>query len=134
MAPGLHLLRETVIQSLRLAQRTPNSPKQVVLAGELLPSTGGVKVRVSIVFAVVSLLLFQAEPNFIVTQVTAKVPFMLDVVFESGSFYDREDVLVGEAYTEALRWHASRFSQRFENTFHLAEKGYIMFFACSSKK
>lgn len=44
IAPGLHLLRETVIQSLRLAQSKPNAPKHVVLAGELLPVTGGAKV------------------------------------------------------------------------------------------
>lgn len=45
MAPGLHLLRETVIQSLRLAQSKPTAPPHVVLAGELLPTTGGVKVH-----------------------------------------------------------------------------------------
>ncbi|XP_018320020.1 mannosyl-oligosaccharide glucosidase isoform X2 [Agrilus planipennis] len=108
VAPGLHLLKETVISSLRLAQENPNSPKKVVLAGELLSSAGGVK----------------PQPNFIATQITAKVPFALDVVFESGSFGTRQNTLVGDTYTDMLRWHTSRFAQRFDDTFHLKEKGY----------
>lgn len=41
IAPGLHLLKETIVSSLRLAQDTPTSPKSIVLGGELLPSSGG---------------------------------------------------------------------------------------------
>lgn len=37
IGPGLHLLKETVISSLRLAQDSPNSARKIVLAGELLP-------------------------------------------------------------------------------------------------
>lgn len=127
VAPGLHLLRETVIQSLRLAQSRPNAPKHVVLAGELLPITGGVKVKknFSIDLGSAKRKSFQAEPNFIATQITAKVPFSLDVVFESRSNTNREDTLIGQSYTEALQWHQSRFVQRFENTFHLSEKGCV---------
>lgn len=54
---------------------------------------------------------------------TAKVPFSLDVVFESSSNVERETTFMGNDYTKALEWHRARFSQRFENTFHLAEKG-----------
>lgn len=91
-----------------MAQETPKSPKSVVLAGELLPSSGNVK----------------QLPNFIATQITGKLPFAIDVVFESGSFIGRHDLLAGEVYTEALKWHQSRFNQRFEKTFQLQEKGY----------
>lgn len=108
VAPGLHLFKETVISSLRLAQDKPNSSKRVVLAGELLPTAGGAK----------------ALPNFIATQVTGKIPFALDIVYESGSFGTRENTLVGRVYSEALSWHQTRFGQRFEDTFHLKEKGY----------
>lgn len=51
------------------------------------------------------------------------MPFELDVVFESGSFSTRQETLVKDAYTEALKWHQTRFAQRFENTFHLKQKG-----------
>ncbi|KAF5275980.1 hypothetical protein FQA39_LY00776 [Lamprigera yunnana] len=108
VAPGLHLLKETVVSSLRLEQVRPNSPKRVVLAGELLLTTGGIK----------------ALPNFIVTQVTGKIPFTLDVAFESGSFGTRQNTLLGDVYTDALKWHQGRFLQRFEDTFHIKEKGY----------
>lgn len=44
VAPGLHLLKETVISSLRLASDRPGGRKHIVLAGELLPIVQGVKV------------------------------------------------------------------------------------------
>lgn len=115
VAPGLHLLRETVISSLRLASDRPGGPKHVVLAGELLPVVGGKK----------------GDPNFLVTQVTCRVPCSLDIVYESGSSGTRSETLVGDKYTEALDWHRSRFQQRFENTFHLQTKGYL--FTVSSR-
>lgn len=48
VAPGLHLLRETVISSLRLASDQMGGPKHVVLAGELLPQVASKKVGVII--------------------------------------------------------------------------------------
>lgn len=33
-------------------------------------------------------------------------------------------MLSGNVYTEALKWHQSRFNQRFEKTFKLQENGY----------
>lgn len=47
IAPGLHLLKETVVASLRLAQDKPAAPRRIVLAGELLPEAGTSKVRVT---------------------------------------------------------------------------------------
>ncbi|XP_022919576.2 mannosyl-oligosaccharide glucosidase [Onthophagus taurus] len=98
---SLALLKETVISSLRFVADI----NQIVLAGELSQHN-------------------DKNPDFIVTQVTAKVPFTLDVVFESGSFGTRQNTLVGDTYTEALNWHLSRFHQRFEDTYKLKEKGY----------
>lgn len=110
VAPGLHLLKETVLSSLRLLEDSPNGPKKIVLGGELLPITGQVTGD-------------RPQPNFIATQVTAQAPFTLDVVFESAS-NTREAPLLGDVYDTALAWHQSRFEQRFENTFGLKEKGY----------
>lgn len=108
VAPGLHLLKETVVSALRLAQDRPNGPKKVVLAGELLPMQGSAK----------------KKPNFISTQLTVKLPFSFDVVFESSSFEARPNSLVGNVYSDALLWHQRKFGQRFEETFKLEEKGY----------
>lgn len=57
------------------------------------------------------------------TQITAKLPFTVDVVFESKSVVNRNDKLVGSSYTKALEWHRSRFNRRFEDTFSLRHKG-----------
>lgn len=111
VAPGLHMLKETLISSLRLAdnlQKSKSKPKRLVLAGELLTANDG----------------SQVEPNFIATMITSKMPIELDIIFESGSFGTREEMLAGNVYTEALKWHETRFDQRFEDTFHLKEKGY----------
>lgn len=37
VAPGLNLLKETVISSLRLAQPTPTSSRRIVLGGQIIP-------------------------------------------------------------------------------------------------
>ena len=84
-------------------------------------------------------------PNLIVYQVNAKVPFELDVVFESASNSDREgtktkiickvcensficflflpDELSGDVLSRELSQRSSTFNQRFENTFALKQKG-----------
>ncbi|KAI4459446.1 mannosyl-oligosaccharide glucosidase [Holotrichia oblita] len=104
---GLDLLKETVISSLRLMQ-DKKKQKRIVLAGDILGQDGTVK----------------KPPNFIATQITATVPFSMDVVFESGSFGTRQNTLVGDIYTDTLNWHSSRFAQRFDDTFGLKAKGY----------
>lgn len=47
----------------------------------------------------------------------------MDVVFESQSNMYRPEMLKGDIYTEKLERHSMKFSNRFENTFHLTEKG-----------
>ncbi|KAJ8957230.1 hypothetical protein NQ318_007794, partial [Aromia moschata] len=107
-APGLHVLKETVISSLRLAQDNPHSPRKIVLGGELLPVTGTKK----------------DDPNFVAIQLTGKLPFTVDVVFESESSSNQQETLVGEAYTKSLAWQEARFDERFEATFKLRNKGF----------
>jgi mannosyl-oligosaccharide glucosidase len=62
--------------------------------------------------------------NLVVLQVTATLPFAIDIVFESGSNSGRSESLVGRRYTEALQDWTDRFHLRFEQTFHLAGKGF----------
>jgi len=63
-------------------------------------------------------------PNLVVMQVTGTLPFTLDVVFESASHGERGESLVGRRYTDLLRQWEDKFDLRFEQTFHLAGKGY----------
>ncbi|XP_012288943.1 mannosyl-oligosaccharide glucosidase GCS1 [Orussus abietinus] len=109
VAPGLHVLKEVVLQNLRLASYKGSLKQRIVLAGEQLPvSPEGNKV----------------EPNFIVTQVTARVPFEIEVSFESGSVINRPEKLTGENYDAALEKQRSTFDEKFENIFKLRSKGY----------
>ncbi|XP_044757932.1 mannosyl-oligosaccharide glucosidase [Coccinella septempunctata] len=103
--PGLHLLREVTISSLRLVQYRKDSKKRVMLAGNLLKDE-------------------EKNPNFVATQITGIVPFTLDVVFESGSFGIRERTLSGNTYTNLLNKYQMTFEEKFEEIFNLRKKGF----------
>nr|CAD7573367.1 unnamed protein product [Timema californicum] len=109
VAPGLHLLKETIISSLRLSSDKQTKKRRIVLPGEILPKGhDGIKL----------------EPNFIATQVTGIVPFTLDVVFESSSFIERDETLFADTYTRELQRSQDEFHHRFEATFNLEKKGF----------
>lgn len=104
-----NVLKETVLHNLRVTAQKGSTKKHIVLAGEqLVLSTEGKKMN----------------PNFIVTQVTGKVPFEIEVSYESGSFTNRIDKLTGKEYDEALETQRQLFSKKFENVFNLKSKGY----------
>lgn len=63
-------------------------------------------------------------PNFIVKEVTAQLPFSMEVVFQSGSFSDRQNRLEGDILTSLLEKRKNEFNDRFEETFRLEQKGY----------
>lgn len=108
---GLHVLKETVITSLRvITDPQKGIQKRIILPGELLPSSGAEGKR--------------AEPNLVVTQVTARVPFELEMAFESGSYFDRPGSLIGEAYSRELSRLQDDFHHKFEEKFRLEAKGY----------
>jgi len=65
-----------------------------------------------------------AKPSFIVKQITGRIPFEVDFVFESDSNIDRDESLAGRRYTEALDEWVDKFDLRFEKTFHLQQKGF----------
>ncbi|KAJ8407547.1 hypothetical protein AAFF_G00274040 [Aldrovandia affinis] len=64
------------------------------------------------------------ESDFVVHQVTVQTPFQVEVLFESGSFRDRPDQLVGTAMTEELEKRKAAFDLKFERTFGLQERGF----------
>ncbi|XP_063235667.1 mannosyl-oligosaccharide glucosidase isoform X2 [Bacillus rossius redtenbacheri] len=107
VAPGLHLLKEVVVSSLRLTTDRRTKQKHIVLPGDVRgPGQPG------------------PDPNFIAVQVTARVPSELDVVYESASSVERQEALSGAKYSEELGRHRDAFHHRFENTFHLEKKGF----------
>jgi mannosyl-oligosaccharide glucosidase len=64
------------------------------------------------------------QPNFVVHQVTGKLPLQLEVVYESNSFAERETMLRGETYDTLLQKHRKEFRNQFESKFHLQKKGF----------
>ncbi|XP_017891521.1 mannosyl-oligosaccharide glucosidase GCS1 isoform X2 [Ceratina calcarata] len=109
VAAGLNVLKETVLQNLRIATQKGSSKKYIVLAGEQIPSSPDGKKK---------------RPNFIASQVTGKIPFEIEVCFESGSFIDRIDKLTGETYDRALQTRRKFFDEKFERVFKLRSKDY----------
>lgn len=109
VAPGLHMLKETVLHNLRIATQKGSKKKYIVLTGEQLPLSPEGKKK---------------DPNFIVTQITGRIPFEIEVSYESGSFINRINKLTGKHYDETLEKQRQLFAERFENVFKLKSKGY----------
>lgn len=109
VAPGLQVLKEVVLHNLKLAGQKGSAKKHIVLAGEQLSSSKDGK---------------KLNPNLVASQVTAKIPFELEISFESGSFDDRGSKLVTRNLDAALSKRRREFHDKFERTFALAAKGY----------
>ncbi|XP_004369226.1 mannosyl-oligosaccharide glucosidase [Trichechus manatus latirostris] len=69
----------------------------------------------------------QGQGQFLIQQVTLKVPFSVELVFESGSARvggsQALEQLAGSRLTQALENHVEAFRERFEKTFELKKKG-----------
>lgn len=63
-------------------------------------------------------------PNFVVYQVTAKLPLQFDIVFESLSFHQRQECLTDNIFTRALEGYSHSFDKRFSSIFQLETKGF----------
>ncbi|KAG8041178.1 hypothetical protein G9C98_002166 [Cotesia typhae] len=109
--PGLNLVKETILQNLRLASQKVSNVKlkRIVLGGDQLPLDNEGK---------------KTDPNFCATQVTARVPFEFEVLFESGSVPLRKEKLTGKNFDLALLEQRKRFNDKFEKIFKLTEKGF----------
>ncbi|MEQ2205618.1 hypothetical protein XENOCAPTIV_005897, partial [Xenoophorus captivus] len=64
------------------------------------------------------------ESDFVVHQVTVQTPFQIEVLFESGSFYNRPNQLVGSIMTQELERRKAEFNVKFEKIFGLESKGF----------
>ncbi|TRY99540.1 hypothetical protein DNTS_020832 [Danionella cerebrum] len=64
------------------------------------------------------------KSDFVVHQVTVQTPFQIEVLFESGSSWDRPNQLVGSVLTEELEKHKAAFDDKFEGTFGLQAQGF----------
>lgn len=64
------------------------------------------------------------DPNFMVHQVTAQLPLEMEVVFESGSHYDRHDSLQGDLFSHKLEKYSKGFDDKFSRIFDIEKKGY----------
>ena len=99
VSPGIHAITDTVMRSFRLF-----NARSIGLESSLEKKG--------------------KKPNLIVLQLTGTVPFTIDIAFESDSFVDREDSLVGEKYTQTLAEKEDNFDLKFEQLFQLSNKGY----------
>ncbi len=59
-----------------------------------------------------------------VHQVTVQTPFQIEVLFESGSFRERPNQLVGSVLTDELEKRKVAFDEKFESSFGLQAKGF----------
>ena len=109
IAPGLSLLRETVLQNLRVASHKGATKKHIVLTGEQIPLSSDGR---------------RKDANFIVTQITGRIPFTIEAYYESASFISRVEKLTGRKYEEALGKQQRLFDEKFEEIFKLRSKGY----------
>uniref|UniRef100_A0A8C1LFE4 Mannosyl-oligosaccharide glucosidase n=1 Tax=Cyprinus carpio TaxID=7962 RepID=A0A8C1LFE4_CYPCA len=64
------------------------------------------------------------ESDFVVHQVTVQTPFQIEVLFESGSFRERPNQLVGSVLTDELEKRKVAFDEKFESSFGLQAKGF----------
>ncbi|XP_069488582.1 mannosyl-oligosaccharide glucosidase [Ambystoma mexicanum] len=116
VSPGLHRLTDVVKSSLshRFVYSPPNGAKRHYFAVDSYRPPpkqqpgGGASPE---------------ESHLVVHQVTLQLPFEIEVAFESGSFLDRPDSLVGPVLSAELARHKAAFEAKFDQTFPLREKG-----------
>ncbi|CAK9795342.1 Mannosyl-oligosaccharide glucosidase GCS1 [Anthophora plagiata] len=106
---GFNVLKETVLQNLRIASHKGSPKKHIVLAGEQIPLSPDGKKK---------------DANFIVTQITGRIPFEIEVSYESGSFINRDIKLTGQNYDLTLEKYRKLYDEKFEKVFKLRSKGY----------
>ncbi|CAG5928549.1 unnamed protein product [Menidia menidia] len=66
----------------------------------------------------------RTESDFVLHQVTVQTPFQIEVLFESGSFSNRPNQLVGSVMSEELEKRKTEFNAKFERIFGLEAKGF----------
>lgn len=98
---GLHVIKEVILSNLKLI--TKQGSKHIILPGDVT----------------------RGKPaNITATLVTARVPFVMDAIYESASVVDRTNSLTGQLYDQVLKQKTSEFNDKFEDVFKLKEKGF----------
>ncbi|KAK7571777.1 hypothetical protein V9T40_014249 [Parthenolecanium corni] len=98
---GLNVIKETILSSFRLLQT--DTERLFTFVNDLAT--------------------VNVQSNLVVTQLTLRIPFEVDVIFESSSAI-RQEQLTGNVYSTELNKHLKLFNDKFENTFKLSHKGF----------
>lgn len=98
---GPHKFTESVMQRLKLFQM--GNSRVIGLDAEHLRSS---------------------DPNLVVYQVNAQIPFEIDVSFSAQKHPRVDDLVMGQAYTSKISEKRREFETQFEATFGLKELGY----------
>lgn len=106
-APSLNKLKEALMNGIKVeawdkARKIP----YFILGGRQIPRDA------------------EGGANLLVYQVTAELPFEMEVVFESDSFVDRSERLTGNLFDETLERFVNKFDKKFEEKFSLKSKGF----------
>lgn len=113
VAPGLNKLKEAIFSHFR-ALPSKRGNRFIGLPGEIVSHNG--------------LPSKNPEPNLIAIQITAEIDFTLDITYQSTSGFTLGEYIpnppIGRAYTDSLQSKIREFMKRFDDTFHLAAKGY----------
>eukprot|EP00794_Sanderia_malayensis_P005748 gene5748-6451_t len=64
------------------------------------------------------------KPNFLVRHVLLKLPFEVEVLFQSGSFVDRPSDLSGDVFNSLFQQQQKTFDSKFDSKFNLTEKSF----------
>ena len=64
------------------------------------------------------------KPNFFVHHVLMKLPFEFEVIFQSGSFVNRGEVLSGPVFSRLFDERSKSFDKKFEEKFQLEKKNF----------
>ena len=103
---GLHMLKETVFKGLRLFKKE-NGQQHIGLVGDFFSPDDPHKAA-----------------NFVAFQLTGELPFEIEVVFESDSFTNRPNMLVGETLAREFDRFVDKFDFEFNQKFPLKSKGF----------
>ncbi len=66
------------------------------------------------------------KPNFLVRHVLFRLPFEVEVLFQSESFADRKVDLSGSVFEELFQQQQKAFDEKFENKFSLEKKNFSL--------
>lgn len=106
--PDIHSVKDVIMQSLNYV-KVGKKTRLIGLQGFLPKQDENHK---------------QLPTNLYVQQWTLQLPFEMEIIFESGSFTSRSEILSGPIFSEALLKFSENFQKTFEEKFPLKSKGF----------